>query len=279
MMPQPAWVAQQDPRETKLIDEVLKYWEGRSDAIHVYECIFKRFKYDPVFLPPDPATGKLLPIEFSEGSIRYVAPDKAIYRDTKTQAYQPPKEAGGQPTWPALPEGSGHHWVCDGESIFEFDSVNQQLVQTVLPPELRGTALVTHGPLPFLFGAKAADIRNRYWLQLDPAERGDAEKYHLIAHPKFQGDAADFQMVKIVLDRKEFLPLHLIVYGVGYDPVRNPARVAYVFENRKVDPFDIRKVFPWATEFQAPKPPRGWKLVREVIPSQAPQQANATAQR
>ena len=222
-----------------------------------------------------------MPQEVSQGEIKYQAPDKAVYKDTQTQIYQPPKKAGDKATWPTAPAGAGHHWVCDGASIYEFDAANSQVLKTILPPQLRGQALVTQGPLPFLFRAKAQEIQRRYWIHL----ASQNEKHFVLeAHPKYQRDAADYQKIDVYIDRQQFLPEFLVVYNTNYEPRRNPARISYKFSDRQINPLQKQKRNPldllnlrkrWAGDFIEPKVPRGWKTVEKHIPAAnlAPPQA------
>ena len=49
-MPQPPeWAGRMSPEEQKWIDDVLTYWEARSDKVKLYECKFQRWDYDGGF--------------------------------------------------------------------------------------------------------------------------------------------------------------------------------------------------------------------------------------
>ena len=255
---QPTWFPLPAAHQ-ELIDRVLQHWEKRSAKVNTYQCEFKRWKYDPVFLPPDPETGKEFPQEFSTGMIRYAAPDKAMYKDTKTQVYDVTKKA-----YKALDDGAGHHWICDGATIIEMVASNKQMVKTHLPPNMRGEALRTQGPLPFLFGAKADEIKQRYWVRMLNPPANVKDRYYLEAYPKRQADAANYQKVLIILDTAMYLPVNLVVYNVNYTP-RNPARTSYEFAKRTDNPFDIRKFNPWAKDFFQPPVPKGWKVVNQQL--------------
>ena len=67
-----------------------------------------------------------------------------------------------------------------------------------LPPEVRGQA-IGKGPLPFLFNAKADDIKQRFWIHVitPPNTKGE---YWLEAVPKTQEDAANFMFIHIIID-------------------------------------------------------------------------------
>ena len=63
-----------------------------------------------------------------------------------------------------------------GQSIFEYKFNDKKLVERPLPPEMRGER-IADGPLPFLFGPKADEMKARYWIRVITPE--DAKKMDL----------------------------------------------------------------------------------------------------
>jgi TIGR03009 family protein len=173
--------------------------------------------------------------------------------------------------WPYVQKETeeGEHWVCDGRSVFEFNHQQKQLVETELPPEMRGNA-IAEGPLPFMFGAKASSIRDRYWIR-EIARGGEDQPYQLELLPKTSG--GDFSKVRVYLDPKEFLPERMDVFDLN-----KVGRTTYQFQNRRVNAV-TDNVKNFMDSFVSPKPPRGWtKVVREAGPSgvaPGPQQARS----
>src|SRR5262249_38160556 len=142
--------------------------------------------------------------------------------------------------------------------------------ERALPPEMRGRA-IADGPLPFMFGAKAATIKARYWVHGLPETGND--KYWLEAVPKTRQDAQNFSRVIIIIDKKDWLPDTLQVFAPNFNPRTNPARQTYVFKDRKTpDPKNVLQIVgdklnPLGGFFKAddfnPKTPAGWKKVVE----------------
>ncbi len=192
-------------------------------------------------------------IEYSQGEIKYAVPDKAMYRDDVTQIYDPAKKGYKKM------EDAGHHWICDGEFIMEMSPNEKQLVKSPLPAGMRGQALRAFGPLPFLFGAKKAEILQRYWVRTLPPPEGRKE-FHLEAYPKFQSDAAAYQKVLVILGQEEYLPTSMVVYNVNFNH-KNPAKTSYQFIERKENPINILNLAPWKKDFFEPKIPKDWKVV------------------
>lgn len=263
---QPPWWPQPEGHQ-KYVDQVLIFWEQSSKKIDRYRCKFKRWEYDVVWgPPPDPKTGSRPAARISHGEIKYAKPDKGYFEVKEISHYTPPQNAEDKPRYVKQGNEIGEKWVCDGLNIFEFDHARKRLVQHELPPELRGQEIV-NGPLPFLFGADAAKIKQRYWVGVFTPP-GTTGEYWLEAWPKFREDAKNYQKVEIIIDEKDFLPKALQIYEHSANP-RDPSSTVLTFDDREVnftvnpvpgllDPLKI-----WHREFHEPSTPFGWK--KEVV--------------
>lgn len=246
----------------RYLDSVLNYWEESSSKIQVYECNFTRWQYDPVFARVvDPKTGHLMAKTIASGVIKYADPDKGLYEVEKQYRLVPPRDRGDRPTYAPAGEIGLEKWICDGKAVFEFDYPRKRLVERPLPDEMQGKS-IAEGPLPFLFGAKAEQIKNRYWVRVITPQ-GAKDEYWLEVHPKRQEDAARYKKVEVILSKEPFLPKAIHIYDVNYDPRQNPARSSFAFENRKINPsdllgrLDLLKLFH--KEFFRPDTPGGWE--------------------
>ncbi len=259
----PAWIPL-PAKHQQYLDQVLKYWEFKSSQVKRYRCHFKRWTYDPEFGPK--TTFKA----YSEGQIMYSAPDKGLFRVEKMLKYQPPRERGGKPQYVPEPESQFERWICDGHWIYQFDHHSKKLIQQELPPELRGKA-IGKGPLPFLFNSKVADIKRRFWVRV--VTPPDVKKeYWLEAVPKTQEDAANFQMVQVVIDEADFLPKAMVLYGRSLSVPRGangqpsaplpPPKTSFQFESREVN-FSVlaQQLNIFHREFYDPDVPKGWTKV------------------
>jgi TIGR03009 family protein len=243
----------------KWVDDVLVEWEATSSAVHNFECTFQRWEFEPIFGPKDGKTPK----SYATGVIKYQDPDKGLFRVDSLKNYVAPAKVGDKPQFVTPKDEFGEHWVCDGKSIFEFDNRQKKLIERILPKEMQGKA-IADGPLPFLFGAKAATINARYWIRPAPDKpQGAEDEYWLEAWPKSRQDAANFKFVKIIIAHKDFMPSALSVYMPNFDAKRNPARIDYKFESRKAtekgNPNIFKQMAFWEKEFFEPKIPFGWK--------------------
>ncbi len=161
--------------------------------------------------------------------------------------------------------------------MFEHDHKNKQLVQRELPPQMRGQA-IADGPLPFLFGAEAAKVKQRYWIHPLPVPKDVQGQYWLEAYPKTRQDAANYQKVHVIIAQADFLPQGLVIFDRNFDLARNPARSTFSFESREVNwSVALQQLTPWNREFFEPKPPFGWKKVVEKYDVPAGAQAFAPA--
>lgn len=250
------------PEHEKYLDQVLQYWQDSSSKIKRYRCKFTRWEYDGTFMSRDVKTGEMPAKTQSTGVIKYAAPDKGLFKVEQLLYYTPPQKAGERAQYLARPEDRGEQWICDGKSVFAFDHQQKQLMQTELPPEMQGRAIVD-GPLPFMFGADAAKIKQRFWIRVITPKDSKGE-YWLEAVPKTRTDAANFKMLHIIIDEADFLPKAMALFGPNYDPRTNPTCTNFVFEKREVNWNDtIDKINIFAREFWEPATPLGYKKVVE----------------
>ncbi len=268
----PEWAGRMTPEEIKWTDDVLRFWETRSDKVKLFECKFQRWDYDGGFVA---ANQQRHPRTYSKGIIKYAQPDKGLFKIEELVLISP-GNAGAPPQQVVQNPELGEHWICDGENVLSFEANKKQVTVTPLPPAMRGRA-IADGPLPFMFGAQAETIKARYWIHGLPG--GPEGKYWLEAVPKSRQDAQNLKQVRIVLDKQDFLPESLEVFAPNYDPPRNDARQTYVFSNREakdeanikdliakgLDPFGILR-----RDFFDPKIPLGWKKVVQGGPGNIP---------
>jgi TIGR03009 family protein len=235
----------------EFLDKVLKHWEKESDKVKTFQCEFIRYDYDPIWGPRNPNQPKTE----SDGQLKYAKPDKAMFHIKEIRHFVKPQRPGNRIIYQAKEGEFGEHWVCSGTSIWQYNFKKSQLIEHQLPPEMRGTA-ISNGPLPFLFGAKAADMKARYWMRvITPA--GVKNQIWLEAFPKHRQDRANYERVELILDLNSFLPKALQVYLPN-----KKNRTVYSFYKTKInDPLGFFKA-----DFSKPKLPRGWQKVVEAPP-------------
>ena len=208
-------------------------WERHSEDIKTFQCKFTRREYDPVWGPPND------PKFVDEGMIKYATPDKGLF----------------------LVEGKrAEKWICDGKSIYAYDFQQKKLTQHKLPPEMQGKA-IADGPLPFLFGAKAERLKQRYLIRIITPPGAENEVW-LEAYPRYQQDAANFKRAELILATNDMRPIGLQIHLPN-----GKCRTSYHFENIVLnDPLRFFKGDPFRAYT-----PFGWKKVVEEPP---PQQAS-----
>jgi len=216
-VPQPPALS---PQEQAALDQLLAAWETRNNAVRTWSCTFRKWEYN-AWSPAD-ATGDRLAFAESTGELKYAAPDKGLFRVKESKQWSPEQRRyeirGGD---------AGEHWVCNGESIYEFRHTERQLRETKLPAEMRGKA-ISDGPLPFVFGAKSDTLRKRYWMRLITLP-GVADQIWLEALPRYQADAANFAKVELILQSRDLMPFAIQIFKPGgqdrdvyqFDPTTN----------------------------------------------------------
>ena len=238
--------------EQAFLDNVLDKWEMESAKIKTFSCSFTRFAYNA--FSPTPT------IHFSEeqGKVSYQKPDKGSFKIESTKQWKgqpvPPGQQAPNPPRGAhvdAPHVIGDHWVSDGKQVYEYRTAAKQLAVTPIPPEMQGEKIV-NGPFPFLFGAKADDLKRRYWLRIHP--NPDDNVIHLVALPKTSADRVNYKAVELMLDRRTLLPSAMQVHENG------GAREVYRFDLQKVS-INSRVDRLWSMIFRSPSVPRGWTKV------------------
>ncbi|MDG2467666.1 MAG: hypothetical protein P8M80_00170 [Pirellulaceae bacterium] len=251
------------------LNQLLDYWEKNSDKIKRYHCRFTNWTYNSMQVPmADPKSNHVFAQTISVGTVKFASPDKGLFHAEKVWAFDRELYANQKDPFKESPE-LRQRWHCDGKAVYEFLYTRKELVETPIPEEMRGERIVD-GPLPFLFGAKSADLKSRYWMRvITPKERGEKGEYWLEAFPKYRADAANFQKVEIVLEKTDFLPAVLTLFAPEHDLVNGKTIVKQTIK------FDKRKI--WESEnstafgslfdelLHPPKTPFSWKRVNTQL--------------
>ena len=240
------------PQEQAALDQLLAAWEARNAAVRTWSCTFRKWEYN-AWSPAD-AAGERLAFAESTGELKYAAPDKGLFRVKESKQWSPEARRyevrGGD---------SGEHWVCNGESIYEFRHTERQLRETKLPPEMRGKA-ISDGPLPFVFGAKADTLKKRYAMRILPTPGGGSDQVWLEALPRTQADAANFSKVELILQARDLMPFAIQIHKPG-----GQDRDVYQFDPRTSL---IDKGLDMIRDFAKPVTPFGYRYVLEDVSSQ-----------
>lgn len=257
---------QLSPQEQQYLEQVLTVWEQRTEKVTHFECDFKRWQYDPLVHAESPST-------IAAGKIKFMDPDKGLFKVSEIKHVA---GKGSNPEYRVDPNAQfGEHWICDGNWVHVLDANTKKAVRYELPPSMRGEAIY-RSPLPFLFGVKADEIMQRYWIHPVTPPEGD-DSVWLEAYPKRADDAGNYKKVQIVLDRKDILPKALIVFLPNWRP-EQAHREIYEFSNRN----DNANSGAWNAiqrtvlqkEFIPTKLPGDWEVIEEpyIPPEQQPNQ-------
>jgi TIGR03009 family protein len=248
--------------EQQFIAQTLQAWENTSSQVTAYSAEFEKLTYDGVWS----GAGANQPMILSNGSVSFSKPDKGSFKEDKISRWlkKDPKDEspGAEKGWVPQPDEVGAHWVCDGTAVYEYNHRDKQLVVTTIPPQMRGQA-ISDGPLPFLFGAKASELMQRYWIR---SKQSAPEDIWLEAYPKRTSDAQNYEHVDVLLDRKTMQPKAIQVHMPT-----GQQREVYQFKSAKINE---KNLGTWFTGlFNSPRTPIGWTKVRQEDVAPAPQAA------
>ncbi len=246
-------------QQTDYLDKVLQVWEQSTGKIARYECKVTRWQYDSTVDDQHPAN-------VDTGILQYAKPDKGLYRIDKRESIA---KKGPKPEYRVSQKFADDYWICDGEYLHIRDRNEKQELKKQLPPDQRGNG-IHNSPLPFLFGVKAAEIKQRYWIRPIAPPAGSTDVW-LEAWPKLLDDAGSYSRVQVILDSKEVLPKGLIVFLPNWTP-QFPNRDVLEFTERKNHGMlDAIKDRIFMQQFIELDPPADWKVI--VEPYVDPQEA------
>ena len=106
-------------------------------------------------------------------------------------------------------------FLSTGDKVYEYDFA-QKIVQIYSVPPEQQNGIAAGGPMPFVFGAKAADLKKRYYLRIiTPPQQAKLGEIWLEARPKTAEDAAEFRAVQLIFDEKRLLPLGFVKFSAN----------------------------------------------------------------
>lgn len=240
------------------LETLLKQWEQKSSQIKILEGKHKRTTYNLVFETEQLASGVFYLETPDKGRIDLVG--------TKPKNNEKSSRLGksGHPF--RLEEGHGEKWICSGQEVIAVNEEEKSYQVMPLPKDVQGDNIVK-SPLPFLFGMKADEAKQRYRMVL----KSNTDKgAMLVIRPRLQIDQQNYSEAWVMLDKTTYLPSAVKLF----DPSGNLETV-YKFEDVKInrksligtlfgekDPFhpDLRryKLFVAAEETeQATRAPQG----------------------
>ena len=188
---------EKEPEIDKLdpkLEKILIEWEAHSSKIkslngtHTRQEFIKAFGVEKV----------------SEGEFFLETPDKGrIDMIAKPVGKGEPGSKDGY----TLEKGSSEKWICTGEEILSFNEDDKTYSREVLPASMRGKNIV-HSPLPFLFGMKAEEAKQRFNLRLGQFGKDkDLPWVVIYAVPRMDSDRQNYSEAAIKLDLKRYVPL------------------------------------------------------------------------
>ncbi len=251
------------PELEDYLNKVLSYWEQSTANIQRYRCSFKRWQFDPAQTKAD------FHSTYGEGIVRYMAPDKGLFKVENLATYTMRDEAG-RPQYQSFPNIFGEWWICDGTKIHNYDRTEKVVRQIRLPADMQGKGIVS-SPLPFLFGVEAAKLKERFWIRPLPPPTGSDGKVrndlvNLEVFPKYQADAVNYQKVHVLIDQSDFLPAAIVIFDRAWSE-QFPAREHFEFfdrqKNFKLGDRIMENVF--SQEFIPMEPPKDWKVIEDTF--------------
>ena len=223
-------VEKKKPRPAPVVDaispeleKILVQWETESAKIKSLHGKHTRSEFNKTFEVEKVSKGEFFLETPDKGRIDMVA------KEPKKGEVSSRKNAEGQPY--ALEKGMSERWICTGEEIYSFNDDDKTYNREELPANMRGKNIV-HSPLPFLFGMKAADAKNRFNMALISVGKDSVK---LKAIPRMDSDRQNYHEAWIILDTKRYIPTAVRLI----DP--NGLETVYMFEEVTINDGNFAK--------------------------------------
>jgi TIGR03009 family protein len=136
-------------------------------------------------------------------------------------------------------------FVSTGKAIHQYDFKSRQEIVHLLPETQAAEGKNMPGPLSFIFGMSAGDTKARFNLRLE--KQDDAHAWVEVT-PRAAEDQQEFKVVKLVFDRKTYLPKQMLIV----EPSGSQQMWMFTETQVNINP-------PLSADQVAPPPtPKGW---------------------
>jgi TIGR03009 family protein len=208
---------EKEPEVDKLdpkLERILIDWEAHSSKIKSLHGKHTRKEFIKTFAVEKVSEGEFFLETPDKGRIDMIAKPVAKGAVASRKDY-------------ALEKGSSERWICTGEEILSFNEDDKTYIREVLPVAMRGKNIV-HSPLPFLFGMKADEAKQRFNLKIVSFSK-DNTTVQIQAIPRMDSDRQNYSEAGIVLDLKRFVPNAVRLF----DP--NGIETVYIFNSVEIN--------------------------------------------
>lgn len=221
------------------VEAILQTWEQKTSGIERMKGKYRRYVYDHIFLVEKRAYGEYW----------FESPDKArmdFYPDKEIP--NPPQHKIGDKLY-QVEADRGETWLCTGKEILDISHAKKTYDRFQIPVAFQGQN-ITNGPLPFLFGMKAEEVKKKYMMNLGEMHKPEEGRIHIIATPLVPALRREFKRAEILLN-SDYLPTGVKLW----DPAGSKETVYVFWEPDKNflkflnDPFRINL--------------RGWELIND----------------
>jgi TIGR03009 family protein len=234
-----------NPTEQRELDEFLARWEKYSADIKRYNVKFYQHEYDPAINEAEPDK----PIKIGYGYFMYIAnPLRFVYH--VEGEYRDGRLVKRDDKNPHI---HAEKTIIDEKTIYKYDYNTKTMYKINVPPEMIGKG-IADSPLPLIFGAKAADLKQRFSMRI-VSPPGKPDDYVLCARPLMIEDQQEFKELEIMIDKKTLIAKAIRQWSIN----DKSHKVFELKETRINDRMD--KILDDIRGFFTPTVERGWKVL------------------
>ena len=205
---------------SKELEDILRRWELESSKIKSLHGTHQRTVYNLVFHEQKIADGKFFVEMPDRGRIDLVG--------INPKTVKPAKRTGkdGKEFQFTVLADRAEKWICTGKEVVVVNDEAKTFEVMPLPKEAQGKNIV-NTPLPFLFGMKAEDAKQRFRMEV---RENTENRVVLVVRPRLDSDRQNYTEAWIILDKTNYLPMAVKMF----DPSGNMETV-YTFASVKVN--------------------------------------------
>lgn len=191
-------------------------WEVQSAKIKSLRGKHTRKTFNKVYEEEAVSKGQFFLETPDKGRIdlQGVKPDKNAVSNRTNSKKAPYKVVAGQ----------SERWICTGDEIVMVNEADKSFEVLPIPADQQGENII-HSPLPFLFGMKADEARERFEIFIGQVT---GTEVYLTVYPLEEQDRVNYSKAQIILDRTVYLPKSVRLIDAAVD-------IEYEFEAVKIN--------------------------------------------
>jgi hypothetical protein len=224
---QPEWYPL-NSEDAKRVEEVLAAWRASRTRGDQLRCQFRKWEFDPVFGPKDPA----VPYVYTTGEFRWDAPDVWMWKGTSARKAV---VNGSKIEWVDV---ALFNWARNKDTFYELDYRRKTRTELHFPADSAGNPqirflgfIVATLPQTDLFRLDPAGLQDRFWIRPMTPTEGRTDRW-LELVPKKDADAKQFSSLLLAISESDWDICAMDIRAPNYSAETYSVRTSVEFLKR-----------------------------------------------